>query len=163
MTEDGQHTELRLIDLIDDASIDLAFTAVGKDDAISKVVALLGASGALTDEVAFAAAVRAREAEFTTGLGDGIAIPHGKSNAVRRPAVAFARSVDGVDWQSPDGSLASLVFLIAVPEDQAGDAHLRILAMLARKLVHADFRARLTAAADAESVKEVLSEISIAL
>ncbi len=161
MAQDTPGDELRLVDLIDDASVDLAFEASSKEEAIHRIVALVAASGAIVDEDVFTQAVLAREAEFTTGLGDGIAIPHGKSSAVARPAVAFGRSPHGVDWHSPDGTLATLVFLIAVPEAQAGDAHLRILAMLARKLVHEDFRARLIAAPDIPAVREVLAEVAI--
>jgi len=105
-------------------------------------------------------AVRAREEAGTTGLGDGIAIPHGKCDGVDRPALAFARSDEGVSWGAPDGSLANLVFLIAVPEAAAGNEHLRILASLARSLVKADFRGRLMAASNPQEVHEVLAGIS---
>lgn len=85
----------------------------------------------------------AREAQGTTGLGEEIAIPHAKTDAVTAPLVGFARSADGIDWGSLDGTRTRLVFLIAVPEAAAGDEHLRILALLSRKLMDADFRARL--------------------
>ena len=135
-----------IADLLDERSIDLSLSAGSKDDAIERMIDLIGASGALTDRDLLIKAVRAREEVGTTGLGDGIAIPHGKCDGVDRPALAFARSDEGVKWGAPDGSLANLVFLIAVPEAAAGNEHLRILASLARSLVKADFRGRLMAA-----------------
>ena len=149
-----------IADLLDERSIDLSLSAGSKDDAIERVIDLIGASGALTDRDLLIKAVRAREEVGTTGLGDGIAIPHGKCDGVDRPALAFARSDEGVRWGAPDGSLANLVFLIAVPEAAAGDEHLRILASLARSLVKADFRGRLMAASNPQEVHEVLAGIS---
>ena len=149
-----------IADLLDERSIDLSLSAGSKDDAIERMIDLIGASGALTDRDLLIKAVRAREEVGTTGLGDGIAIPHGKCDGVDRPALAFARSDEGVRWGAPDGSLANLVFLIAVPEAAAGNEHLRILASLARSLVKADFRGRLMAAANPQEVHEVLAGIS---
>ena len=148
-----------IADLLDERSIDLSLSAGSKDDAIERMIDLIGASGALTDRDLLIKAVRAREEVGTTGLGDGIAIPHGKCDGVDRPALAFARSDEGVKWGAPDGSLANLVFLIAVPEAAAGNEHLRILASLARSLVKADFRGRLMAASNPQ-VHEVLAGIS---
>ena len=149
-----------IADLLDERSIDLPLSAGSKDDAIERMIDLIGASGALTDRDLLIKAVRAREEVGTTGLGDGIAIPHGKCDGVDRPALAFARSDEGVKWGAPDGSLANLVFLIAVPEAAAGNEHLRILASLARSLVKADFRGRLMAASNPQEVHEVLAGIS---
>ena len=149
-----------IADLLDERSIDLSLSAGSKDDAIERMIDLIGASGARTDRDLLIKAVRAREEVGTTGLGDGIAIPHGKCDGVDRPALAFARSDEGVKWGAPDGSLANLVFLIAVPEAAAGNEHLRILASLARSLVKADFRGRLMAAANPQEVHEVLAGIS---
>jgi PTS system fructose-specific IIA component len=148
-----------LLDILDPASMDLDLTADTKADAVRQLVALMGKAGAVSDAQLLTDAVMAREELSTTGLGDGIAIPHGKSDGVSRPAVAFARSTSGVPWGASDGSPANLMFLIGVPEAEAGDAHLRILAMLARKLVRADFRKGLLEAADADAVREVLAAV----
>ena len=75
------------------------------------------------------------------------------------PVVGFARSADGIDWGSPDGTPAKLVFLIAVPEAAAGDEHLRILALLSRKLMDTGFRARLQGAEDEAAILRTLGEI----
>ncbi|AOH45731.1 PTS sugar transporter subunit IIA [Propionibacterium sp. NM47_B9-13] len=149
-----------IADLLDEGSIDLSLTARNKDDAIERMVDLIDVSGALIDRDVLIKAVRAREEVGTTGLGDGIAIPHGKCDGVGRPTLAFARSDKGVDWGAPDGSLANLIFLIAVPEAAAGNEHLRILASLARSLVKADFRSRLMATSNPQEVREVLAGIS---
>jgi PTS system fructose-specific IIC component len=92
------------------------------------------------------ASALAREATVSTGLGDGIAIPHAKTDAVSEPVVVYARSREGIDWSSRDGKPATELFLIAVPEQAAGDAHLTILGALSRKLVNPQFRAELSAA-----------------
>ena len=95
-----------IADLLDERSIDLSLSSGDKDDAIERMVDLVDASGALLDRDVLIKAVRAREEAGTTGLGDGIAIPHGKCDGVDRPALAFARSDEGVRWGAPDGSLA---------------------------------------------------------
>lgn len=148
----------RLLDLVDERSMELALEATNKTDAITQMVDLLHRSGALADRDAYLAAVLAREATGTTGLGDDIAIPHGKSDGMARPAVAFARFPRGVAW-GDDGAPARLVFLIGVPAAQAGDEHLRILAMLARKLVNTQFRQSLLEADSVQQVREVLSVV----
>lgn len=150
----------RLLDILDPSSMDLDFTAPTTDAAIDRLVALIGNTGAIVDPVAFADAVKTREATSSTGLGDGIAIPHGKSDGISRPAVAFARSVAGVPWGAGDGSPANLIFLIGVPAAQAGDEHLRILAMLARRLVRPAFREALLSADGPAEVRAVLEEVS---
>ena len=97
------------------------------------------------------------------GLDEHIAVDQraaGKCDGVDRPALAFARSDEGVDWGAPDGSLANLVFLIAVPAAAAGNEHLRILASLARNLVKADFRNRLMSASTPQEIRAVLEGIS---
>src|SRR5690625_1548522 len=111
-------TDITNLDLID---IDLAGTT--QDDVIDELVRKLDGSGVLASDEEFKQAILNREKESTTGMGMNIAIPHGKSNAVKRPAVAFGIKKDGVDWQSLDGEDAKLIFMIAVPEESAGDDH----------------------------------------
>ncbi|MEU5010166.1 fructose-specific PTS transporter subunit EIIC [Streptomyces sp. NPDC021749] len=133
--------------------------ADGKEAAIREMAELVAGTGRVTDVAELVRVALAREVQGTTGLGEEIAIPHAKTDAVSAPVVGFARSVEGIDWGSLDGTLARLVFLIAVPEAAAGDEHLRILALLSRKLMDADFRARLQEAADTEALLAVLGEI----
>lgn len=140
-------------------TVTVRLAADSKDDAIREMAAMLGRTGKVADAEALVAAVFAREEQGTTGLGEEIAIPHAKSDAVIAPVVGFARSADGVEWESLDGTKARLIFMITVPEAAAGDEHLRILAMLSRKLMDTDFRARLTEAPDESAVLEVLREV----
>ncbi|MFG2212445.1 fructose-specific PTS transporter subunit EIIC [Streptomyces sp. NPDC048638] len=133
--------------------------AAGKEAAIREMAELAAAGGRVTDVAELVRVALAREEQGTTGLGEEIAVPHAKTDAVTAPVVAFARSAEGIDWGSPDGTPAKLVFLIAVPQAAAGDEHLRILALLSRKLMDTDFRARLQTATDEAAVLRVLGEI----
>ncbi|MFF4484174.1 fructose-specific PTS transporter subunit EIIC [Streptomyces sp. NPDC001520] len=133
--------------------------ADGKDAAIREMAELLATTGKVADTAELVRAAFAREDQGTTGLGEEIAIPHAKTDAVTAPVVGFARSPEGIEWGAPDGTKARLVFMIAVPEAAAGDEHLRILALLSRKLMGAEFRERLLGAADVGAILGVLGEI----
>jgi PTS system fructose-specific IIC component len=133
--------------------------AADKESAIREMAGLLAGTGKVADVEELVATALRREAQGTTGLGEEIAIPHAKTDAVTAPIVGFARSLRGIEWGSLDGTKARLVFMIAVPEAAAGDEHLRILALLSRKLMNAGFRERLLAAGDERAVLGVLSEI----
>ncbi|WP_437344964.1 fructose-specific PTS transporter subunit EIIC [Streptomyces tubercidicus] len=130
-----------------------------KEAAIREMAELVAGTGRVADVDELVRVALAREEQGTTGLGEEIAIPHAKTDAVTAPVVGFARSADGIDWGSHDGTRARLVFLISVPEAAAGDEHLRILALLSRKLMTADFRARLQGAEDAAAILRILGEI----
>ncbi|MGV9856764.1 fructose-specific PTS transporter subunit EIIC [Streptomyces sp. NPDC003442] len=133
--------------------------ADGKDAAIREMAELLAATGKVTDAEELVRAAFAREDQGTTGLGEEIAIPHAKTDAVTAPVVGFARSPEGIEWGAPDGTKARLVFMIAVPEADAGDEHLRILALLSRKLMAEEFRERLLEAGDVGAILGVLGEV----
>ncbi|MFD9195191.1 fructose-specific PTS transporter subunit EIIC [Streptomyces phaeochromogenes] len=130
-----------------------------KEAAIREMAGLLAATGKVTDVEELVSAALRREEQGTTGLGEEIAIPHAKTDAVTAPVVGFARSAEGVEWGSLDGTKAKLVFMISVPEAAAGDEHLRILALLSRKLMDTGFRERLMTAPDEAAVLDVLREI----
>ncbi|MFI9720715.1 fructose-specific PTS transporter subunit EIIC [Streptomyces sp. NPDC052396] len=130
-----------------------------KETAIREMAGLLGESGAVRDEDALVSAVLAREGLGTTGLGEEIAIPHAKTDAVGAPVVGFARSAEGIEWGSMDGTRARLIFMIAVPEAGAENEHLRILALLSRRLMDRGFRERLLMASDPGEVMRVLAEV----
>ncbi|MEU2624511.1 fructose-specific PTS transporter subunit EIIC [Streptomyces sp. NPDC007157] len=140
-------------------TVKVRLDADGKEDAIREMAGLLARSGRVADVEELVATALRREAQGTTGLGEEIAIPHAKTDAVTAPVVGFARSAEGVEWGSLDGTKARLVFMIAVPEAAAGDEHLRILALLSRKLMDAGFRERLLATTDEQAVLGVLSEV----
>nr|WP_279626752.1 fructose-specific PTS transporter subunit EIIC [Streptomyces flavidovirens] len=130
-----------------------------KDAAIREMAEMLAASGHVRDVDELVRVALAREKQGTTGLGEEIAIPHAKTDAVSEPVVGFARSAEGIEWGSLDGTKAKLVFMISVPEAAAGDEHLRILALLSRKLMNTGFRERLSAAPDEAAILRVLGEI----
>ncbi|MGK5734097.1 fructose-specific PTS transporter subunit EIIC [Streptomyces sp. URMC 124] len=133
--------------------------AHGKEAAIREMAGLLAESGHVNDVDGLVAAALAREEMGTTGLGEEIAIPHAKTDAVSAPVVGFARS-EGIEWGALDGTKARLIFMIAVPSAAAGDEHLRILAMLSRKLMDPGFRERLLAAEpDAGALTGILREV----
>lgn len=127
-------------------TVAVELTATDRDAAIAEMVGIAARTGKVNDPAAVVASALAREATVSTGLGDGIAIPHAKTDAVSEAVVVYARSRNGIDWSSRDGKPASELFLIAVPEQAAGDAHLSILGALSRKLVNAQFRSELSAA-----------------
>ncbi|MFE3035831.1 fructose-specific PTS transporter subunit EIIC [Streptomyces canus] len=140
-------------------TVKVALDARDKEAAVREMAELLARSGKVADVDELVATALRREALGSTGLGEEIAIPHAKTDAVTAPVVGFARSAEGVEWGSLDGTKARLVFMISVPEAAAGDEHLRILALLSRKLMDPGFRERLLAAPDARAVLDVLSEI----
>ncbi|WP_340002335.1 PTS fructose transporter subunit IIABC [Oceanobacillus sp. FSL K6-0127] len=155
MEEINKLTSITNVDLIE---TDLAGET--RDDVIDELIEKFDASGILNSKEAFRQAILNRESQSTTGLGMNIAIPHGKSNTVKRPAVAFGIKRDGVDWKSLDGTEAKLIFMIAVPEESAGDAHLKILQMLSRKLMDDAFREQLLNVHSSEEAYELLDTIS---
>ncbi|MEW2531047.1 PTS fructose transporter subunit IIABC [Streptomyces sp. NPDC047071] len=140
-------------------TVEVELAAADKEAAIREMAGLLARTGKVTDVEELVRTALAREAQGTTGLGEEIAIPHAKTDAVTSPVVGFARSAEGIEWGSLDGTKAKLIFMISVPEAAAGDEHLRILALLSRKLMDEGFRGRLVAAADEAAVLEVLREV----
>ncbi|WP_213818864.1 PTS fructose transporter subunit IIABC [Garciella nitratireducens] len=141
---DLNHLEIKkLTDLISLDLIKPNLEGTTREEIIDELIEKLDESGILTSKQQFRQAILTREKEGTTGIGMNIAIPHGKTNAVKRPAIAFGIKRDGVDWKSLDGSVSKLIFMIAVPESGAGDMHLKILQMISRKLMDEEFRNQL--------------------
>lgn len=141
---------MRIRDLLQLCSIDLQAVAADKRAAIAHAVSLMEKSGNLIDAQAYEDAVLRREAEGSTGIGEGVAIPHAKTAAVAEPGLAAMVVRGGVDYESLDDEPALLFFLIAAPEDGA-DVHLNVLSRLSRMLMDDDFRARLLAAPTQEA------------
>ena len=146
---------MKVGDLLHSQLINLELKATSKTEAIGELAALMAAGGFLNDVQEYIAAVMEREAIGSTGVGMGVAIPHGKSKAVCEACVAFGKSVPGVDFNGPDGP-AHLIFLIAVPEN-ADNHHLKILAKLSRMLIHEEVRTQLEQATSKEEVLNALN------
>lgn len=108
--------------------------ATTKEAVIDEMIAVLLKDSAIADAAVFRSAIFAREEIGTTGIGDGIAIPHGKSDAVLKSSIVFARSKNGIPFASLDNQDVHLLFMIAVPED-ATDEHLKLLASLSKTLM----------------------------
>ena len=140
---------------ISEDTILLDSKAADRDSMIKELVGLGVATGQIRDAEMVLASALAREELMTTAVGEHIAIPHAKSDGVARPLVAFAKAND-LDWGSPSGDAARLVFLIAVPEADAGDEHLRILAKLSRALSREEIREALSASKTKDEVLAVL-------
>ncbi len=143
--------------LITPALVDLYLAPADKDDALRSLAQRLVAEGRVTDLDGFLADIAAREAQAPTGLGDGIGIPHCRSAHVTAPSLAFGRSSQGIDFDAPDGTPADLIFMIAAP-DGADDAHLQILASLARRLMDPRFTGALRAATDPTEVAALVND-----
>lgn len=145
---------MRIIDLLKPEAITLGLDISSKDDAINALIGLHAATGNLKDKDAYKAAILAREEQGSTAIGDGIAVPHAKTSAVKAPALAAITVKNGVDYGAPDGKPSDLLFMIAATED--GDVHLEILSRLMVMLMDPDFTAKLRAA---KSVDEFLQII----
>ena len=123
-----------------------------KEGVIDEMIASLSANGIINDVAVYKEGIMKRESQTSTGLGDGIAMPHAKNKAVIKPAVVFAKSAAGVDYASLDGQPAHLFFMIAAPEG-ANNVHLEVLASLSRLLINPDFTASLKKAQTPEEVQ----------
>ena len=143
---------MRITDLLDKQSISLNGAPKDKKEALDQVVDLMAKSGKINDVEAYRQRVYAREEESTTGIGEGIAIPHGKCDAVTKPGLAAMVVKDGVDFDSLDGEPVHLIFLIAAPNTE-DNIHLDVLSKLSVLLMDEQFTADLL---NAKSVAEFL-------
>ena len=146
---------MKIADLLAKESIDLQAKVGSKAEALEHLVALMAKSGKLADEAEYKRCVLAREEEGSTGIGEGIAIPHAKTNAVKAPGLAAMIVSEGVDFASLDDQPAKLFFLIAAP-DTEDNVHLDVLSRLSTLLMDEEFTTALYAA---KSPKEFLSII----
>lgn len=154
------HAELEAPDVIDPECVDVGVSAANKAEAIKAAVDLLYATSRTDAPRDVEDAVWSREATYSTGLGHGFAVPHCKSPSVRWPTLAVLKLAKAIDWDAMDGKPVHTVLLLVTPEGvpggDGGDAHLQIFAKLARRLVHEEFRERLSACMDAEAISTVL-------
>lgn len=133
---------MKIQDLLNNKVMLLDLQATTKEAAIDEMINSLVDNGVVTDFDVFKAGIMAREAQTSTGLGDGIAMPHSKNAAVKEATVLFAKSNKGVDYESLDGQPTDLFFMIAAPEG-ANDTHLAALAELSKYLMQDGFADRL--------------------
>ena len=148
---------MKITHLLTDKTINLHLQSDSKEAVLSELVQQLQNADKLRDPEQFKLDILARESQSTTGIGEGIAIPHAKSAAVRTPAIAFGRSVEGVNFDSLDGQPAHLFFMIAASEGANND-HLDALSRLATFLMDTSFREKILSAQTAEEVLQAVNE-----
>lgn len=129
--------------------------AYSKEDAIRKLSKVLEQNGSVTDSDAFVIDVLERESLTTTGIGNNIAIPHGKSDAVKDTTLIFAKNKHFLDWNSLDGSKVNIIFLMAVNTNDAGKEHLKMLAKLAGRLMDDNFVAAIKQENDTDKLLQI--------
>lgn len=147
---------MRITDLLKKEAIVLDAKVASKREAIDTLTGLHEKAGNITDTEKFKQGILDREASGTTAIGDGIAIPHAKSTAVRRPGLAAITVPRGVDYESMDGKPSNLLFMIAAPPD--GDLHLEVLSRLTVLLMDEGFRKDLLSARSKEAFLSVIDK-----
>ena len=148
---------MRIRELLKKEGMALGVKVDSKDAAIDYLIDLHAKSGNITDKAEFKKGILAREESGSTGVGEGIAIPHSKNAAVKQPGLAAMTVPDGVDYDSLDGQPANLFFMIAAPEKGA-DVHLEVLSRLSMLLMDENFRAELLAAKNADQFLDICSK-----
>ena len=146
-----------ITDLLQAQGILLGAAPVDRSAAVELLVSLQSVQGSLSDPAQFRKALLEREAQSSTAIGSGIAVPHARSAAVLRPGLSAITVPGGVDWGAPDGSLSHLIFLIAAPEGEDG-LHLELLSRLMRLLMREEFRAQLMTAATPSAFRSAIDQ-----
>jgi fructose PTS system EIIBC or EIIC component len=146
---------MKITQLLQSDTIILDLVSTTKQEVIHELAGKLSDAGRLHDKDQFIEAILKREAQSTTGIGEGIAIPHAKTSAVKLPAIAFGRTKEGIDYEALDGQSSHLFFMIAASEG-ANNEHLETLSRLSSFLMDSNFRKKLE---EASSISEVLAAI----
>ena len=148
---------MRIVDLLSKNSIKLNASPKSKSEAIDMLIDLQVKGGNIADKGAYKKGILAREEKGSTAVGEGIAIPHAKSEAVKAPSLAAMTVPDGVDYEALDDEPSNLLFMIAAPND--GDVHLEVLSRLMTILMDEDFRDDLLKAKDADEFLKVIDDM----
>lgn len=148
---------MRITELLKTESIELGTVLNSKEEAIDKLVGLMDAGGRLKSKAGYKEGILARESLGSTAIGEGIAIPHAKVEAVKEPGLAAVTVPAGVDYEAFDGSPANLIFMIAAPAEGA-DVHLEALANLSTLLMNPGFKESLLAAKTKEEFLSIIDE-----
>jgi len=147
---------MTLTKILQPSCVKVPLESKDKEPAIIELVDLLDANGLLLDKKTALDAVMAREQTRSTGIGSGIAIPHGKCNAVKELVIAIGIAHEAIDFASVDGKPVSIIILLVSPADQTGP-HIQALARISRLMLDEEFRQSLETATSAEQVYELLS------
>ena len=148
---------MKISDLLIKDRIKLDVQSTNKVDVIKELAKLHEKTGVLNDYDGYVKALMTREEQSSTGIGEGIAIPHAKTEFVKEPALAMGRKPEGIDYDSLDGEPATLFFMIAAP-DGANNTHIETLARLSQLLLDDDFKAALENAKTADEVLDIINK-----
>lgn len=148
---------MKITELLTKDTIHLNIESKEKENVIDEMVTVLDKAGRLNDREAYKAAILNRESQSSTGIGEGIAIPHAKTASVINPAIAFGRSKEGVDYDSLDGQPAHLVFMIAATEG-ANNTHLEALSRLSTLLMREEIRKQLLEAETKDAIIDIINQ-----
>ncbi|MCP6683137.1 PTS fructose transporter subunit IIABC [Bacillus nakamurai] len=148
---------MKITELLTKDTIHLNIESKKKENVIDEMVTVLDKAGRLNDREAYKAAILNRESQSSTGIGEGIAIPHAKTASVINPAIAFGRSKEGVDYDSLDGQPAHLVFMIAATEG-ANNTHLEALSRLSALLMREEIRKQLLEAETKDAIIDIINQ-----
>lgn len=148
---------MRITDLLDKRSISLTAEPKSKSEALDQIIDLMVKSGKINDREAYRKQVYAREEESTTGVGEGIAIPHGKCDAVTKPGLAAMVVKDGVEFDALDGKPVTLMFLIAAPNTE-DNVHLDVLSKLSVLMMDENFSDSLRKAKDVDEFLSIIDK-----
>ncbi len=154
---EGEGEFMKITDLLGKNAVLLNVSASGKEDILNQAVDLMCRQGNITDKDAYCKAVFAREEESTTGVGEGIAIPHGRSEGVSKPGLVAMTIPAGVEYDSLDGEPVNLLFLIAV-DTKSGNTHIDILSKLSGMLMDEDFTSALKNAGSEEEFLKIIDD-----
>lgn len=146
---------MRLTDILKPQNIKVPLESINKNDAIAELVNLLAANNEVTDAKKVLDAVLEREATRTTGIGNGLAIPHGKCNGTKDLVMAIGKANTPIDFQAIDGRPVSLIWLLGSPPDKTGP-HIHALARISRLMTIDKFRAGLAAAKTGQEVFDII-------
>jgi PTS system nitrogen regulatory IIA component len=146
---------MKIVDFLTSSDVLADLEASTREDILREMVDHLNGAGQITDSNKLVEILLDREMLGSTGIGHGVAIPHGRLEGLKEILLVFGRSVEGVDWEAHDGEPVNLFFLLVAPEDSAG-LHLKALARISRIVKNPECRTALLEGGDSDSLYQVI-------
>jgi PTS system nitrogen regulatory IIA component len=146
---------MKIVDFLTSSDVLADLEASTREDIVREMVDHLNGAGQITDSNKLVEILLDREMLGSTGIGHGVAIPHGRLEGLKEILLVFGRSVEGVDWEAHDGEPVNLFFLLVAPEDSAG-LHLKALARISRIVKNPECRTALLEGGDSDSLYQVI-------
>lgn len=150
---------MNISNMLKNQTIFIGLDVSSQEECLNALIGSMEQQGFVSDKEKYLKDVLLRESKGSTGVGFGVAIPHGKSAGIVAPGLAFAKLSKPIDWNSLDGNPVEIVFLIGVPEKDTDNEHIKILIAISRKLIHEDFRKQLLEAKTPEDILSVIQAI----